>query len=691
MPDNDLNLADAFDYDLVPVNHIPQFVDTPGVGYTPTSTNDPIASRVAAAGTGMARGLADMLAAPGNVAQGQQPQTPGQWSDVDEAIRQANMRGESVWGPQMALTMVGQGAPAAEAGAAGIFGGRLAQTADLKALQKAQEMATAGAPREDIWNQTGWFQGADKKWRFEIPDTAASDVSRHIDIPHERAAIGDVRVGDVFQHPDLYAAYPQMRDYRFSRDPGVLFARGSYRSDELNPAIKHVAVESMMPLEEQRGTMLHELQHPIQESEGFSPGTNHLVNAPVNPEWTAWNAAQSHPLVQEYQQLHASPEYRSEVSAGNQLWRTEYQPRMLAIDKTWTRRGDTAAKEEAGVAIKQIFDDYEKAVSGTQPTVSRADAVWKQINSLGLPMTEPTRYLDPMDAYKRAAGEVEARNVTARQNLTPEQRREKPPWTTEDIPSEKQIVRLENGKQFELIPVDHDPFASRPQQERAAGGRVEGANIETEPTEAQKKAGNYAKDHVHVHGLDITIENAKGHYRRGIGSDGKPWQVKMPSHYGYIKGTVGKDRDHVDVYLGPHLHSPTAWIVDQVNADTRKFDEHKAFIGFASKQQVVETYRKAFSDGRAPERMGHLTRMDIGTFKHWLETGDMKKTADAHFPDAPRDNDKNKTTKKEADYRGGNAKRRCGICSMYVPPSGCTAVRGIISPWAVCKFFERKK
>lgn len=66
------------------------------------------------------------------------------------------------------------------------------------------------------------------------------------------------------------------------------------------------------------------------------------------------------------------------------------------------------------------------------------------------------------------------------------------------------------------------------------------------------------------------------------------------------------------------------------------------------------------------------------------------------FADAPMATggavqDKNKTTKKEAAYRGGNAKKRCGICSMYVPPSSCTAVRGVISPWAVCKFYERKK
>lgn len=161
--------------------------------------------------------------------------------------------------------------------------------------------------------------------------------------------------------------------------------------------------------------------------------------------------------------------------------------------------------------------------------------------------------------------------------------------------------------------------------ERANGGRVDPDNIEREPSEAQKKAGNYAKDHVRIHGMDISIENAKGHYRRGVDKGGKPWQVKMPAHYGYIKGTEGRDKDHVDVYLGPHRAAPHVYVVDQVDADSKKFDEHKAFLGFASEQQARDTYRKAFSDGRGHERIGHVSTMTVEAFKHWLMNGDTTK------------------------------------------------------------------
>lgn len=165
---------------------------------------------------------------------------------------------------------------------------------------------------------------------------------------------------------------------------------------------------------------------------------------------------------------------------------------------------------------------------------------------------------------------------------------------------------------------------------RQHGGRVNPSNIDPRPTEAQKKAGNYAKDHVRIHGLDLTIENAKGAKRFGKDRDGKPWSVTMPAHYGYIKGTVGRDKDHVDVYLGPHPKSPKVFVVDQLDAETGKFDEHKAFIGFTSKISVIDCYQKAFSDGKAHDRLGHIRAMTVDEFKQWLNSGNTAKPVAGH-------------------------------------------------------------
>lgn len=151
--------------------------------------------------------------------------------------------------------------------------------------------------------------------------------------------------------------------------------------------------------------------------------------------------------------------------------------------------------------------------------------------------------------------------------------------------------------------------------------------MHTEPTQAQKEAGNYKKHHVRVHGLDISIENPRGSIRSGTGKDGKGWAVRMPAHYGYIKRTTGADGDHVDCYLGPHIKSPHVFVIDQVDADNRRFDEHKCMIGYASKDQALAAYRRGFSDGKGEHRIGGVREFTVDQFKHWLDEGDTTRRA----------------------------------------------------------------
>src|SRR5215510_9043810 len=143
----------------------------------------------------------------------------------------------------------------------------------------------------------------------------------------------------------------------------------------------------------------------------------------------------------------------------------------------------------------------------------------------------------------------------------------------------------------------------------ANGGGVNVSGVNRNPTEAQKEAGNYKKAHVNVHGLDIAIENPRGSTRRGVSDDGKPWSVKMPDHYGYIKRSEGADGDHVDCYVGDNLSSNRVFIVNQQDADTKKFDEHKVMLGYPSKDSALSAYKRAFSDGRGHERIGSVKEM----------------------------------------------------------------------------------
>jgi hypothetical protein len=152
------------------------------------------------------------------------------------------------------------------------------------------------------------------------------------------------------------------------------------------------------------------------------------------------------------------------------------------------------------------------------------------------------------------------------------------------------------------------------------------------PTDAQKEAGNYKKGHVRVQGLDLAIENPKGSTRSGTGKDGKPWSVTLPGHYGYIKGTIGKDKDHIDVTLGPDPENTRLPIVvmNQVDPDSGKFDEHKVFIGYEDAVAAQEAYRASF-EGKFGQKMLNnlhsLTQFTPSVFKDWLIEGDKMKPA----------------------------------------------------------------
>jgi hypothetical protein len=118
-----------------------------------------------------------------------------------------------------------------------------------------------------------------------------------------------------------------------------------------------------------------------------------------------------------------------------------------------------------------------------------------------------------------------------------------------------------------------------------------------EPSAAQKSAGNYPKHHVNVRGLRISIENPAGSTRSGTDRDGNEWSQQMQHHYGYIRGTTGKDKDHLDVFLGPEPHAAhPVHVVNQVNEDG-EFDEHKIMLGFKSKKDAVEAYHANYEEG----------------------------------------------------------------------------------------------
>lgn len=138
-----------------------------------------------------------------------------------------------------------------------------------------------------------------------------------------------------------------------------------------------------------------------------------------------------------------------------------------------------------------------------------------------------------------------------------------------------------------------------------ASGRINAAaheaatsprNARPEPTDAQKEAGNYAKGHVRISGMDVSIENPKGSIRRSKADAAEPWQVRMPAHYGYIRGSRGADGDHVDLFIGDRGDNGRFWVINQTTPDGRQFDEHKVVTGVDSAAEATALYKASFAD-----------------------------------------------------------------------------------------------
>ena len=147
-------------------------------------------------------------------------------------------------------------------------------------------------------------------------------------------------------------------------------------------------------------------------------------------------------------------------------------------------------------------------------------------------------------------------------------------------------------------------------------------NERPEPTQGQKEAGNYKLGHDTINGLNISFENPAGSVRKGVDRDGKAWENTLQHHYGYFKGTVGNDKDHVDVFVKPETprdYAGPVFVIDQVHPDTGKFDEHKVMLGFKD----IEEAQAAYDSNYADDWMGlhSITPMPFDQFKAWVHDG----------------------------------------------------------------------
>lgn len=213
-------------------------------------------------------------------------------------------------------------------------------------------------------------------------------------------------------------------------------------------------------------------------------------------------------------------------------------------------------------------------------------------------------------------------------------------------------------------------------------------SVNTNPSEAQKEAGNYRKGSVRWNGLELKIENPKGSTRSGVDGDGKRWEATLPADYGYLSRTEGADGDQVDAYIGPRADSQRVWVVDQIDPKTGRFDEHKIMLGTRSVTEARAIYHRAFSDGTGPKRIGAITEMSLDQLKGWLRDGDttrpvgeIKAPAPAQKERAKLEAKRRKPAKPEA--AAPNAARATDEFFTYKPDSPTPSREDAIARGAV--------
>jgi hypothetical protein len=282
-------------------------------------------------------------------------------------------------------------------------------------------MAASGSPREAIWNETGWFQGVDGKWRFEIDDSSSrmkvdSRGRPDYTTPHERNVKGDIRLKDALDHPAFFDAYPHVAEYPFTIDA----PRGSLGG--FDPTTKQIyAVRDPLSMTmdtvtrrespNQLAVVLHEAGgHGVQDAEGFAKGA----------------APDLFTQQKEAEMARTALSFRREL---------QDQPKELG----------PAARENA-VVDRYRKNDIMDWLPSREVRDIAADVHGNPNEQLEALMKlyatdRRTSAYSPREMYRRTAGEVEARNVQRRMGMSAEERRAKPPWETQDVPDAQQILR----------------------------------------------------------------------------------------------------------------------------------------------------------------------------------------------------------------------------------------------------------
>ena len=296
-------------------------------------------------------------------------------------------------------------------------------TTRLDNLSIARSMEEAKKEAKAIKLATGWERGADGKWRYEMPDAKIKDTADigggHIVKRYEEDMLWtEGKLGKVVDAPELFKAYPELQDIRLSTDAIMNDMPSNGEYDHNTKTITIHADE----LKYLNSILDHEIQHAIQHIEGFARGGNEAsVDAEFKAAKAEWKArAYAHELEETAKEL------------GGEYNQSEVEKALI--------------KEYEDMGIQDYLPDNETRIKGFNYFArGYADRSMDDAIKRFRLETSTRGDFNAYDEYRKLSGEVEARNVQKRLDMTEDERRNSLAAETEDVAREDQIFLFGDG------------------------------------------------------------------------------------------------------------------------------------------------------------------------------------------------------------------------------------------------------
>lgn len=334
-----------------------------------------------------------------------------------------------------------------EEGAAAMDAAEEASTR-LDNLAVAREMENSGNDALSIKQATGWERGADQMWRYEVPDVVINQAAELV----EDGETLTTTLGSLVLSDELFNAYPELKDTQVIFKELAEGRYGSYAKGK-NDAVGTIILsdvfvnktENPQWVEAMREVNAHPLVRQwnrIAYAETFDPAAFDKADKALrqSPIWEKFNALR--------QENGAIPRYINQIAGQNTL---VHEIQHAIQEKEGFAQGGTTTGLNTRLSerLNQLTDQINQLRAEGRD--AEADGIIK--NNRGLAEAVINNDADVLGNYKKLAGEVEARNVSARLNMTPEQRRETLAAETADVAPEDQIFLYNSMESSNILDI----------------------------------------------------------------------------------------------------------------------------------------------------------------------------------------------------------------------------------------------